>query len=51
MPNVEQIVKQLEYVWENRARITQWGEESRRFVEEFHDAKRIASMYLDVWKG
>ena len=51
MPNVEQIVKQLEYVLENRARIPQWGEESRRFVEEFHDAKRIASMYLDVWKG
>lgn len=51
MPNVDQIVKQLEYVLENRARITQWGEESRRFVEEFHDAKRIASMYLDVWKG
>ena len=51
MPNVDQIVKQLEYVLENRTRVPQWGEESRRFVEEFHDAKRIASMYLDVWKG
>ena len=51
MPNVDQIVKQLEFVLENRLRIPQWGEESRRFVEEFHDAKRIASMYLDVWKG
>lgn len=50
-PNVDQIVKQLEYILENRSKIPQWGEESRHFVEEFHDAKRIASMYLDVWKG
>lgn len=51
MPNVEQILKQLEFVLENRSHISQWGEESRHFVEEFHNAKRIASMYLDVWKG
>ena len=49
-PNVDQIVSQLEYVIENRNNITEWGYKSRKFVEEFHDSKRIAQMYLDTWK-
>ena len=27
------------------------SKEALKLVEEFHDAKRIASMYLDIWKG
>ena len=49
-PDVNQILSQLEYVLENRKNVTQWGYESRKFVEEFHDAKRIAQKYLDTWK-
>ncbi len=50
-PDTEQIVRQIEYVIENRNKIEQWGFESRQFVETFHDYKKIAAQYLDVWKG
>ena len=50
-PDTEQIVRQIEYVIENRYKIEQWGFESRQFVETFHDYKKIAAQYLDVWKG
>ena len=50
-PDVNQIVSQLEYILENRKNITQWGYDSRKFVEDFHDAKKIAQMYLDTWKN
>lgn len=49
-PDVDFIVRQMEYILDNKERITEWGRESRKFVEEFHDAKRIASLYMDVWK-
>lgn len=49
-PNTEQIVKQIEHVLENRNQIEEWGYESRRFVENFHDCRKIAQQYLDVWK-
>lgn len=49
-PDVRQIVHQIEYVLENRNRIEEWGYESRQFVETFHDCKKIAQQYLDVWK-
>ncbi len=49
-PNVEQIVRQIEYVLENRSKIEEWGWESRQFVETFHNHIRIAGQYMDVWK-
>lgn len=49
-PNVDQIVKQIEYVIENRNRIEQWGYESRQFVETFHNHITIAERYRDMWK-
>ena len=45
-PDVNQIVSQLEYILENRKNITQWGYDSRKFVEEFHDA--IRRYYLNL---
>ncbi len=50
-PDVEQIVAQIEYVLENRNRVEEWGYESRRFVEEFHDYRKIAQKYINVWSG
>lgn len=49
-PDVQQIVNQIEYLIENEDRIEEFGYKSRKFVEEFHDCKKIAQMYLDVWK-
>ena len=50
-PNVEDIVKKLEDVIENRKDIQIKGKESRLFVESFHNHKRIAQMYIDCWKN
>lgn len=50
-PDVKQIVRQIEYVIENRNQIEEWGSHSRRFVEEFHDYRKIAQQYLDVWQN
>ena len=48
-PDVHQIVQQIEYVIENRAKVSVWGEESRHFVETFHDHRMVAQRYLDAW--
>lgn len=50
-PDTAQIVRQIEYVIENRNQIEEWGSKSRRFVEEFHDYRKIAQQYVDVWKN
>ncbi len=49
-PNTEQIVEQMEYVLENKNRIEEWGAASRKFVEDFHDCKKIAQQYVNTWK-
>ena len=50
-PDVEQIVQQLEHVIENRNKITEWGYQSRNFVETFHNHVKVAQKYVDMWKG
>jgi len=49
-PDVAQIVRQMEYVLEHRNRIEEWGYGSRKFVEEFHDYRKIAQRYVDTWR-
>ncbi len=48
-PNVDQIVAKLESLIQRKDEFQQLGEDSRRFVEEFHNCKRIAEQYIDVW--
>lgn len=48
-PDVQQIVNQLEELISKKDEFEKLGYESRKFVEEFHDSKKIAQMYLDVW--
>lgn len=48
-PNVNQIVSQLEQLIENRSNITEYGYESRKFVETFHSHVRVAQLYMDTW--
>ena len=50
-PDVDQIVDQIDRIIKNEDKIERMGYESRKFVEEFHDCKKIAKMYLDTWKG
>lgn len=48
-PNVQMIVSKIENLIENKNIIERIGEESRRFVESFHDCKRIAQLYINTW--
>lgn len=50
-PDVNQIVSQLEYLIENKDKIEEFGYKSRKFVETFHNHRRIAQLYLDNWLG
>ena len=50
-PNVQQIVAQLEYVISQKEHIEKLGEQSRRFVEKFHDCERVAQEYIKAWNN
>ncbi len=50
-PDVESIVRALEWVLENRRRIAEWGWRSRKFVEKFHDYRRVAKAFVQAWGG
>lgn len=50
-PNVEQIYSQLVYLLDNRKNFEQWGYESRKYVETYHECKMIAQKYVDAWKS
>ena len=49
-PSVDQIYQQLEYILENKASITQWGYDSRQYVENMHHYVKVAQQYVDAWK-
>ena len=48
-PDVEQIVNKLETVISQRANFEKLGYDSRKYVEEIHDCKKIAQRYVDTW--
>ena len=48
-PNVDDIYRELETLVKSRAKITEIGEESRKFVENNHDYKIIAQRYVELW--
>ena len=50
-PDPLQILEQLKWILENRHRITDIGQQSRRFVEEQHDHVKIAGRYIQAWKS
>ena len=50
-PSVDQIYGQLEYILENRNNVTQWGYDSRRYVEDMHHYVKVAARYVEAWKA
>lgn len=48
-PNTDEIVNQLEYLIQHIGDFEKIGYESRRFVEEVHDCKKIAKRYIKLW--
>lgn len=50
-PDVNQIVRQLEQLIARKNEFEEMGYESRKFVEEFHDCKKIARQYMEIWNN
>lgn len=48
-PSVKDIEEKLEYFINNSYLITEIGDKSRKFVEEFHECKIVAKKYLDFF--
>ena len=50
-PAVDQIYAELEKLILNPQSILEIGEKSRRFVEKYHDSKRIAELYISAFNN
>ena len=50
-PNKESIIEAIEYLIFNKHNIPDIGEESRLFIENYHNYILIAKKYIDVWNN
>jgi len=48
--NVDQIISEVEYLLDNRNKIEEIGQNSRVFVETFHNHIKIAQEYIKLWE-
>lgn len=48
-PDIDYLYKQMCHIVENRHRITEWGYRSRKFIEDYHDYRKIAFEYYQLW--
>lgn len=49
-PDFNQIYEQLTLIVEKRDNIKDMGQESREFVQKYHDSKIIAEQYIEIWQ-
>ena len=49
LPYVSNIVKKLSWLIENPKERNYISKNARKFIEEFHDYKKIANKYLEAW--
>ena len=49
LPDVSNIVKKLSWLIENPKERNYISKNARKFIEEFHDYKKIANKYLEAW--
>jgi hypothetical protein len=50
-PSVKDIYHKLEQLVLDKKRLIEIGENSRRFVEDFHDHVKVAQQYVDTWNS
>ncbi|MDR6301206.1 glycosyltransferase [Mesonia maritima] len=49
LPDINYLIEKLSWLIENPSEIKKIGENARKFIEEHHDYKKIASKYIDIW--
>lgn len=50
LPNIDYLVEKLTYLIENPEEILAIGKRARTFIEEVHNAEKIANQYVEVWE-
>lgn len=50
-PQVSDIERVLEGILENRKNIPALGHQSRQYVENVHDCRKVAQKYIETWKA
>ena len=50
-PDVEFLYKQMENIVTRKENILDWGKQSRVYVEDVHNYKKVAQEYVDAWKA
>lgn len=50
LPNVNDLVKKLSWLIENPEKITEIGENARKFIEQNHDYRKIAQLYVEKYQ-
>lgn len=48
--NPKQICEAIDWIMDHRNKISEIGANSRKFIETYHDYKKIAAEYLNKWK-
>ena len=48
---VTKLKKQIKKVIDNKEKIEEWGIESRKFVERYHDHVKVAAQYLKIFEN
>jgi glycosyltransferase involved in cell wall biosynthesis len=51
LPDPQDIYNKIKSLVLNKKSITKIGQESRKFVETFHDSHKVAKQYLEVWSS
>lgn len=49
LPQENDIYRVLEYIIKHKDMLPTWSEQSRKFVETYHDANKVAKQYVQVW--
>lgn len=49
-PDVEYLVDQLSFLIENPDEILAIGKRAKKFVEDYHNYKKIANLYIETWQ-
>lgn len=50
-PDVEFLYKQMENIVTRKESILDWGKQSRAYIEDIHNYKKVAQEYIDAWKA
>ena len=49
LPDADQIINQVEWILEDRDKLSGMAKQGIAYVEKYHDCKNVAGMFLNRW--